>query len=265
MKSERSCRHHRVPCLLAIALTLLVVVPTMAAEFPPKTLENLKVLPKDTEVSNLLAMMREFSMGLGVRCLYCHVGEEGTPLTEVDFKSDDKEEKQEARVMMRMTQAINRDHLPKLGGDAASRVTVQCVTCHRGQTSPAQLGDVLLAELGSGGIDDAVAKYKELREKFYGSQSFDFSEGTLPALGETLLRDGRVKECEAMLRLNLEFFPESTRSWTFLAELYRRQARFDEAREAVAQALAIDSGDRRAQQILAQIDKADQADKESQE
>ncbi len=264
MKPERPRRCRQIPCLLAITLAILLAVPALSAEFPPKKLENLQVLPKGMAVPELIAVMRAFSMGLGVRCQHCHSGDPAAPMTETDFKADDKEAKRKARVMLRMTQAINDTHLPKLGGEASSRITVQCVTCHRGQLRPAMLGDVLSAELDSEGIDAAVAKYRQLREEFYGSHSFDFSEWTLLTLAESLLRSGRPEACEAMLRLNLEFFQESTSSWNFLAEFYRRQDRIDDARAAIAKTLALDPEDRRAQKILAAIEKAGQSGEESQ-
>ena len=259
MKNERSRRRSRVRRLFTLVLAVVFLAPMFttrvaSAEFPPQKLENLQVLPKEISVPELIGIMKEFSGGLGVRCQHCHLGEEGEPLSAFDFTADDKEAKRQARVMLRMTRAINEKHLPELGGDGSSRITVQCVTCHRGQARPAMLGEVLVAELDAGGVEAATAKYRQLRGEFYGGHSFDFSEWTLISLGETLARGGRAEASEAMLELNLEFFPESTSSWDFLAEFYRRQERIDEARAAVAKALAIDPEDRRAQQILSMID-----------
>ena len=256
MKPARPTPFRAVPSLLALALAVLAGAPALAAEFPPKELENLQVLPKGIEVPELMSTMREFSMGLGVRCQHCHEGEPGAPLSEIDFKSDAKEAKRKARAMLRMTKAINGSHLAELGVEGGARITVQCVTCHRGQQRPALLGDVLTAELNSEGLAAAVAKYRELRAKYYGSHSFDFSEWTLISLGDALARGGRTEPAEALLKLNLEYFQESTSSWDFLAELYRRQGRLEEAKAAVAEALAIDPEDRRAKQILAAIEAA---------
>ena len=64
--------------------------------------------------------MRGFSRALGVRCQYCHVGEEGQPLSEFDFASDDNPNKDRAREMLRMLGTVN-DHLDKIerSGDQA--------------------------------------------------------------------------------------------------------------------------------------------------
>ncbi|MGE0813841.1 MAG: c-type cytochrome [Vicinamibacterales bacterium] len=100
--------------------------------FPPETLTNLQVLPRDTPPREVVAMMRGFSIGLGVRCQYCHVGREGLPLDQFDFAADTVAPKQTARVMMRLVRTIN-DELAK-AHPAAARVT--CFTCHRGAEHP---------------------------------------------------------------------------------------------------------------------------------
>jgi len=68
-----------------------------------------------------------------VRCTYCHVGEEGKPLSTFDFASDAKEKKKIARDMLRMAHRLNTD-LPGITGDPSARIT--CYTCHRGSTKP---------------------------------------------------------------------------------------------------------------------------------
>src|SRR3989454_2661956 len=59
-------------------------------KFPPDSLTNLKVLPKTSGKQELIATMRSFALGLGVRCTYCHVGREGAPLDSLKFAADDK-------------------------------------------------------------------------------------------------------------------------------------------------------------------------------
>src|SRR5262245_24181699 len=54
---------------------------------PPK---NLQVLPKDWTRQQVTQVMRGFTRGLGVRCPFCHVGEEGADLSTFDFASDEK-------------------------------------------------------------------------------------------------------------------------------------------------------------------------------
>src|SRR6187431_2138432 len=67
---------------------------------------NLQVLPKDIPKPQLIQMMRGFTMGLGVRCEHCHVGE-GNDLSKFDFASDARPEKVTARRMIGMAREIN--------------------------------------------------------------------------------------------------------------------------------------------------------------
>lgn len=104
---------------------------------PPPT--NLKVLPADIEVRALVAMMRDFTRGLGIRCQHCHVykGDNPDDLTTFDFASDEKQEKHTARAMMRMVTDINERHLKDIGEHGApGEMKVTCYTCHRGETMP---------------------------------------------------------------------------------------------------------------------------------
>ena len=106
--------------------------------FPPKSFQNLQVLPKDASAALVVTTMKAFANNLGVRCQFCHIGEEGLPLEQFDFASDAKATKTTARAMMRLTQEFNKQldaAVPNPG--SASRVT--CITCHRGKSKPSNL------------------------------------------------------------------------------------------------------------------------------
>ena len=75
MTLEKARGFRLAPSLGAFVLIVVFGVPAVEAQFPPQTLENLKVLPEDMDVRALIGVMRGFSMGLGVRCQHCHVGE----------------------------------------------------------------------------------------------------------------------------------------------------------------------------------------------
>ena len=77
--------------------------------------------------------MKFFAQSLGVRCTFCHVGQEGQPLSTYDFASDAKREKQTARAMLVMVHKINKD---EFGVTDFGNVKVTCFTCHRGATHP---------------------------------------------------------------------------------------------------------------------------------
>lgn len=57
---------------------------------PPDSLINTKVFPRNTPVTQVIGTMRNITGALGVRCQFCHVGEEGMPLERFDFAKDEK-------------------------------------------------------------------------------------------------------------------------------------------------------------------------------
>jgi Photosynthetic reaction centre cytochrome C subunit len=75
------------------------------------------------------AMEKGFSPALGVACTHCHDPEK--------WESDDKDEKQAARGMMKMVGDINEKYLKGMPGLMSDKPMVNCTTCHRGQVKPA--------------------------------------------------------------------------------------------------------------------------------
>ena len=82
----------RTTLVLAFAAMLLSPPPPARAQgaFPPASFTNLQVLPPTTTPADLMAIMKGAAQGLGVRCQHCHIGEEGQPLAQFDFVSDQK-------------------------------------------------------------------------------------------------------------------------------------------------------------------------------
>jgi len=117
---------------------------------PPK---NLQVLPKDLTRQQVTQIMRGFTRGLGVRCPFCHVGEEGADLSTFDFASDEKANKKSARLMLKMVTDVNQQ-LASVGDKPAGEPRVTCYTCHRGAekplTAPPQQPGGALPARGSG-------------------------------------------------------------------------------------------------------------------
>jgi len=87
---------------------------------PPPDPTNLKVL-KVTTGAEVSQIMRTFTAGLGVQCIYCHV--------QGNFASDDNPKKATARQMITMMQKIN-------AGFGDNKMHVSCYTCHRGEAEP---------------------------------------------------------------------------------------------------------------------------------
>src|SRR5262245_38840403 len=122
---------------MAVACGLTLSAPVSAqGKFPPDTFVNLLVLPKDSPPNAVITAMKNFARGLGVRCQFCHIGEEGMPLDKFDFVSDTKPEKQTARMMMRMVSEINAQLSKAMPDAAAKGYQVTCYTCHKGAQHP---------------------------------------------------------------------------------------------------------------------------------
>ena len=165
-----------------VASLCIIVVPALCAaqspaKFPPDSLVNTHVIAHSTPVINVIGTMRNFTSYLGVRCQYCHIGEEGQPLTQFNFVSDDKRTKVVVRQLMLMVQEINR-RLDSLPAGLGARLQVTCNTCHRGTSRPVPLAALIADAATIAGADSAVRAYRALRERFYGRDAYDF--GTRP-------------------------------------------------------------------------------------
>lgn len=238
-----------LPVLLACAATALSPASRLRAQIPSKY-ENLKVLPKDIRRDSLVSVMRGFALGLGVRCHFCHVGKEGQPFAQWDFKSDQKANKRKARFMLRMVEYLNQERLPTLPSRADARredppVTVTCHTCHHGVPVPRALGELLDLTSRRAGIDSAVALYGALRDRFYGDGSYDFGERTLVELAERLVDAKRTAEAVRFLELNLEQFPSSASTYLALAQAHEAGGDRSAAIAALEKAAELRPDDRR--------------------
>ncbi len=207
---------------LLVSLGLLGGAGALAAQapghWPPDSLINTKVFPHATPVMEVVGAMRNITGALGVRCQFCHVGEEGMPLERFDFAKDEKRTKLVARQMMLMVQEINRrlDTLPEhdhMGG--APNLQVTCATCHRGVSRPMPLAALLEQTATSAGADSATRLYRALRERYYGRDSYDFGESSLNIAAFRLARASRFDDAFALLRLNEELFPGSSGMYVF--------------------------------------------------
>lgn len=206
--------------LSSVGFLFTALAAPVAAQFPPDSLVNLKVFPANTTPRALVDQMRGFTNALGVRCEYCHVGEAGRPLSEFDFPSDEKRTKEVARVMLRMVNEINDTQLAAIPERERPWVRVTCVTCHRGLTKPRMLEDVLADEYAAGGTEAAAQKYRELRQEYAGTWSYDFSESSLTELTRRIERLRRWDDAIAIQSLNADMFPESANLQVSIGNLY---------------------------------------------
>jgi len=190
----------------------------------PDKFTNLQVLPKEIGKRELMNVMRGFTGALGVRCPYCHVGEEGKPLSTFEFSADTKAPKQTARIMLRMVEAINNDYLAKITATAATAPEVSCITCHHGENEPPRpLDDILFEMISAQGTPEAIKKYNELRDKYYGGYVYDFSDDVLNRLAQRLDRSDKTDDALAMLQLNAQVNPNAAMTYFFMGEIYLKK------------------------------------------
>src|SRR3982751_6425049 len=115
---------------------VIFVSTTSMKQSPPqpdeKKFVNLKVLPKDISEHDLHEVMDEWGHSLAVRCSFCHVRNEETK--KMDWANDAKPEKEMAREMYKMTQAINKKyfHAKKDSSNRIMESSINCYSCHRG-------------------------------------------------------------------------------------------------------------------------------------
>jgi Photosynthetic reaction centre cytochrome C subunit len=185
--------------------------------------------------------MQEIAQGLGVKCEYCHAGQrmsqartdqpaaDGQPPSKVSI----------ARAMIAMTRDLNAKILGATGKPATEATRVTCITCHRGVAIPGQLSDIITKTALQSGPEAAVAQYRDLRTQYYGRQSYDFGEETLLTSAQQLVR---VKPATSIpiLRLNLEFYPQSVRSYAQIAFAYTRNLDDEAAIATLEKALEIE-------------------------
>ena len=251
------------PRTLIVSFGVLAALAALAApravaqapgKFPPDSLVNVKVIPKSTPVIQVIGMMRNFAGALGVRCQFCHVGQEGQPLSAFDFAKDEKRTKLTARQMMRMVEEINHrlDTLPE-HEKMTSHVEVTCQTCHRGVSRPMPLEQVIMETAQAAGTDSATRTYRALRDRYYGRAAYDFGEPTLDVAAFRLARAGKFNEAFAILKLNEEQFPNSSNAATFRANINLLKGDTTAAIAAFREAVRRDSTNGEAQNRLRQL------------
>jgi tetratricopeptide (TPR) repeat protein len=206
--------------MIVLTMTLLAVV---ARAQIPDEFKNLQVLDKNIDKRALVGQMREIAGALGVRCNYCHVGVDPNSLQGYDFTSDEKASKRTARSMLSMVKAINDEYLPAMNEQSEKVVKVSCVTCHRGQEKPRLIQDVLAMAAAEGGTEAVATKYLELRNKYYGRHTFDFSENVLSDIAQGASMQGNQEQAKELLKLNLEYYPEDAMTFVLLARIAQEQ------------------------------------------
>jgi tetratricopeptide (TPR) repeat protein len=158
--------------------------------------------------------MQEVSQALGVRCDYCHSAPRGSGQPEP--------KKDIARAMMAMTLDLNAKVQEATGKPANETTRVECVTCHHGVAIPQPLSAIILRTMAQKGGAAAVDQYRDLRKLYFSRASYDFSEDALLEIVERVVQ-GRPDDAIALLRMNLEFNPQSAKTYALLGFAYTRK------------------------------------------
>ncbi|MEJ2538847.1 MAG: c-type cytochrome [Gemmatimonadota bacterium] len=240
------------PWILLLTLAMVCPRPVGAQGIWPERARNLEVLPDDLGPDRLRSVMQGFTRSLGVRCAYCHVGEEGQPLSTYDFASDSSRNKDVARRMLRMLGEIN-ETLAGIEPSGPDRVDVWCHTCHAGKPRPMTLEETLTEVRRAEGGEAAIARYRALREEFYGGNQYDFRAPNIEAIAGRTLEAGDTTTAVALLELNTEHFPGRADGFERLGDVARLQGRTQEAIRYYERVLRLDPEHPRAREKLARV------------
>jgi hypothetical protein len=235
-------------------LLALVLASSLQAQIPER-FENLRVLPRDIPRDSLLQVMRTLSMSLGVRCTYCHVGEEGAQnFAGFRFDSDDRAPKRVARIMMRMVRDLNTRALAEIPDRRDPPVVVGCFTCHRGLPVPTTIQAVLARTVDSAGVAAATARYRQMRQEELDRGRYDFSEGPVNEVARRLAGQGKTAEALALLQMNGELHPESGGIDVQAGDVYRAMGDRERAAASYRRALEKQPNNPMAQRRLNELD-----------
>jgi hypothetical protein len=82
------------------------------------------------------------------------------------------------------------------------------MTCHTGRTDPRPLPSVLWTAYETGGIDAVTSQYDELRERFFGSDAYDFRVHVLPGIAIRMADQDALDDAIALASLNVDVHPD---------------------------------------------------------
>jgi tetratricopeptide (TPR) repeat protein len=125
--------------------------------------------------------------------------------------------------MMAMTRDLNAKVQEATGKPADQTTRVECVTCHRGVAIPQPLSALILRTIIEKGGAAAVDQYRDLRKQYYARATYDFSEDALFEIVQRAVQ-GKPDAAIALLRMNLEFNPQSAKTYALLGFAYTRKS-----------------------------------------
>ena len=225
--------------LLSLVLPVCNLDAQAQGKWPPDSLVNVSFFAKSTPVVQVWGAMRNITAALGVECTFCHVGQQGAELAQIDFTSDQKRNKLVARQMLRMVQEVNRriDSIPER---PTPPVAVSCATCHRGVSRPVPLVNIITEIASASGADSALRAYRALRQRYYGGDAYDFGEFSLNGAAFRTARAGKIDEAFALLRYNEQLYPNTAALSIIRGNIYLMRADTNSAESAFREAVRRD-------------------------
>jgi tetratricopeptide (TPR) repeat protein len=204
-------------------LSFTVVMPLFAQEAPAAR--------APTPGIDRIAQMQSIAQSLGVTCNYCHSAPRGS--------GEPEPKKAIAKAMMEMTDEINARLRTATGKPAGQVTDIQCAYCHRGVALPKPITDIVWQTTREQNVAAAADQYRDLRKRYYGRSTYDFSDQPLIGLAQQIA-NGRPDDAIAIMKLNLEFNPQSVRSYLALSYAQTRKLDDDAAIASLEKALEIE-------------------------
>lgn len=158
--------------------------------------------------------------------------------------------------MIKMVMDLNDKYLPATGRTFSARNQVSCETCHHGVAKPQTLRAALAGAVEAKGADSAIALYRDLRLRFFGSAAYDFSEPSLNAAADEVNRLPNQRPAAiALYKLNLEFFPQSIPAYSAVAQLQLASNDTASAVATLTRALEVQPQNQQLQRLLQTLKK----------
>ena len=141
------------------------------------------------------------------------------------------------------------DFVPILERDATSRNRSICSSTREPRTLRNALGGALDAK----GVDSAVALYRELRTRYYGTAAYDLSESALLGVANDASRANKTPAALALLKLNLGFYEKSAGTYSAMANISLAGNDTASAIAALKKAIELQPNNPQAQGLLTRL------------
>ena len=137
-------------------------------------------------------------------------------------------------------------------GHPGAPVRVLCSSCHRGLPIPRSIADEVTMAAPNGG-PAGLAKFRELRGKYFGGQQYDFTENALIGIANRSTTAKAYDDAMAYLQANLEYYPKSARTYQAMAQTKNAKGDKPGAIKDLEKAVELDPQNAQAKTQLQQI------------